>query len=270
MVPARAKGSLLLPLVAVDRPPRSPLVVRSILLAIFPPTQPLNSQGCLRLRAATAARGSTALLARSAPPPHARAAAIAAPPALLARYRGRSPPHTFAHTACALGVLSPRGYRCGAPVNVTRCAAASLPWWRGGGAFGYRPRSALSGVAPPRWALRSPAGPRSSLFVRTLRAALPACSQGARGRRARPAAGPPPLCRAASPFLPRKNCDSGARRGLAPAAPLAPSQRSVAVAPPWPQRAVARVSRSPFGRVRPRPQGPRVPFLPRPRYAGER
>ena len=133
-----------------------------------------------------------------------------------------------------------------------------------------RPRSALSGVAPPRWALRSPAGPRSSLFVRTLRAALPACSQGARARRACPAAGPPPLCRAATPFLTRKNCDSGARRGLAPAAPLAPSQRSVAVAPPWPQRTVARVSRSPFGRVRPRPQGPRALFLPRPRYAGER
>lgn len=41
------------------------------------------------------------------------------------------------------------------------------------------------------WALRSPARPRSSLFVRTLRAALPACSQGARGRRACAAAGSP-------------------------------------------------------------------------------
>lgn len=270
MIPARAKGSLLLPLVAVDRPPRSPLVVRSILLAIFPPTQPLNSQGCPRLRAATAARGSTALLARSAPPPHARAPAIAAPPARPARYRGRLSPRTLANTTCSRGALSPRGYRCGAPVDATRCAWASLPWWRGGGAFGFRPRYALSGVAPPLRPLRSPSGPRSSLFVRTLRAALPACSQGARARWACPAAGPPPLCRAALPFLPRKNCDSGARRGLAPAAPLAPSQRSVAVAPPWPQRAVARVSRSPFGRVRPRPQGPRAPFLPRPRYAGER
>ena len=133
-----------------------------------------------------------------------------------------------------------------------------------------RPRSALSGVAPPLRPLRSPPGPRSSLFVRTLRAALPACSQGARARWACPAAGPPPLCRAATPFLPRKNCDSGCRRGLAPAAPLAPSQRSVAVAPPWAQRVVTRVSRSRRGHARPRPRGPCAPFLPRPRYAGER
>lgn len=197
----------------------------------------MNSQGCLRLRAATAARGLAALLVRSAPPP------LATP--------------SSGHS------LRLRG--AGLRSRATAC--------KGRAAFGRgdpRPRSALSGVAPPRWALRSPAGPRSSLFVRTLRAALPACSQGARARWACPAAGPPPLCRAASPFLTRKNCDSGARRGLAPAAPLAPSQRSVAVAPPWAQRAVARVSRSPFGRVRPRPQGPRAPFLPRPRYAGER
>lgn len=197
----------------------------------------MKSQGCLRLRAATAARGLAALLHRSAPPP------IATPSSgLFPRLRG--------------AVLRSRATAC-----------------KGRAAFGRgdpRPRSALSGVAPPRWALRSPARPRSSLSVRTLRAALPACSQGARARWACPAAGPPPLCRAATPFLTRKNCDSGARRGLAPAAPLAPSQRSVAVAPPGPQRAVARVSRSPFGRVRPRPQGPRAPFLPRPRYAGER
>lgn len=197
----------------------------------------MNSQGCLRLRAATAARGLAALLVRSAPP----------------RYAPRS------------SALSPR--LRGAALR--RRAAACSP--RGALALRYaRPHSALSGVAPPLRPLRSPSGPRSSLFVRTLRAALPACSQGARVRRACAAAGPPPLCRAASPFLTRKNSDSGARRGLAPAAPLAPSQRSVAVAPPWAQRAVTRVSPSPFGRVRPRPQGPRAPFLPRPRYAGER
>lgn len=254
----------------VDSHPESQLVARSILRAIFPPTQPLNSQGCLRLRAALAARGSTALLDRSAPPPHARAPAIAAPPALLARYRACQPTPNYAKATLPLRWATPLGLSPRGSGWHARCAAASLPWWRGGGAFGHRPRSALSGVAPPRWALRSPAGPRSSLFVRTLRAALPACSQGARGRWARPAAGPPPLCRAASPFLPRKNSVSGCRRGLAPAAPFAPSPRSVAVAPPWAQRVVTRVSRSPFGRARPRPRGPRAPFLPRPRYAGER
>ena len=197
----------------------------------------MNSQGCLRLRAATAAKGLAALLVRSAPPPFATPSS------------GRSP----------------RLRGAGLRSRATAC--------KGRAAFGRgdpRPRSALSGVAPPCWALRSPAGPRSSLSVRTLRAALPACSQDARARWARPAAGPPPLCRAASPFLPRKNCDSGARRGLAPAAPFAPSPRSVAVAPPWAQRVVTRVSRSPFGRARPRPRGPRAPYLPRPRYAGER
>ena len=141
----------------------------------------MNSQGCLRLRAATAARGLAALLARSAPPP------LATPSS------GRSP----------------RLRGAGLRSRATAC--------KGRAAFGRgdpRPRSALSGVAPPLRPLRSPSGPRSSLFVRTLRAALPKCEP-----RSQRYAGSP-LLPLVAVYRPLRSFTAGLATGDSPLLPL--------------------------------------------------
>lgn len=89
-----------------------------------------------------------------------RPAACRAPaPAQPARYRGRPPPRTLAKTAFSRGALSPRGYRCGAPVDATRCAAASLPLPRFGCShalrLGFAPVVARRGRVRVSAALRS-------------------------------------------------------------------------------------------------------------------
>lgn len=230
----------------------------------------MNPQGALRRRAATAANVSRALLPRSAPPRLRWLQGAAVATATRSRSTPPQPaaPVLYAR-AVALRAAAPPP-RSGSPPAATSRAPSPLSLGVALGPASARPRVALSGIAPPRWALRSPAGPRSSLFVRSLRAALPACSQDARCRRACPAAGPPPLCRAAARFRQRKNSDSGDGRALALGAAIALSWRSVAVAPSFAQRAVARVGRSRFGLARPRPRGPRALSSPRPRYAGER